>query len=51
MSCQTTDIFRNYSELKKLPQRLVLESQQKFVYGDACKMKIEKLRHHLRRKD
>jgi len=31
-----TEIFRNYSELKKLRRRLVLESQQKFVYGDAC---------------
>ena len=51
LSCRTTEIFRNYSELKKLPRCLVLESQQKFVYGDACKMQIEKLRHHLLQKD
>jgi len=38
MSCRTTENYRKDSELKKLPGCLVLESQQKFVYGDACKM-------------
>ena len=38
LSCRTTDNFLKDSELMKLPRCLVLESQQKFVYGDACKM-------------
>ena len=38
LSCPTTENFRNDSELMKLPRCLVLESQQKFVYGDVCKM-------------
>ena len=44
-----TENFRTDSKLMKLPRCLVLESQHKFVYGDACQMYIEKLRHHLRR--
>jgi len=38
LSCPTTENFRKHSELMKLPRCLVLESQLKFVYGDACKM-------------
>jgi len=38
LSCQTTENFRKDSELMKLPWCLVLKSQQKFVYGDACNM-------------
>jgi len=41
LSCRTTDNFLKNSELIKLPQCLVLESQQKFDNGDACKMQIE----------
>ena len=38
LNCRTTENFPKDSELMKLPRCLVLESQQKFVYGDACKM-------------
>ena len=38
LSCRTTENFRKDRELIKLPQCLVLESQHKFVNGDACKM-------------
>ena len=38
LSCRTTENFCKDSELMKLPRRLVLESQQKFVDSDACKM-------------
>jgi len=43
LSCRTTENSRkdknkDTKKLTKLPRRLVLESQQKFVYGDACKM-------------
>ena len=38
LSCRTTENFRKDSELMKLPRYLVLESQQKFVYGDTCEM-------------
>ena len=38
LSCRTTENFCKDSELMKLPQCLVLESQHKFVNGDACKM-------------
>jgi len=37
-SCRTTENFRKDSKLMKLPRCYVLESQHKFVYGDACKM-------------
>ena len=47
-SCRTTENFHKDSKLMKLPRCFVLDSQHKFVYGDACKMYIEKLRHHLR---
>jgi len=47
-SYRTTKNFRKDSKLMKLPRCFVLESQHKFVYRDACKMYIEKLRHHLR---
>jgi len=51
LSCRTTENYCKDSELMKLPRCLVLESQQKFVYGNTCEMEIEKLRHHLHRKD
>ena len=38
LSCRTTKNFRKDSELMKLPQCWVLESQHRFVNGDACKM-------------
>ena len=38
LSCRTAENFCKDSELTKLPQCLVLESQHKFVNSDACKM-------------
>ena len=39
LGCRTTETFHKDSKLvKKLPRCLVLESQQKFVYGNAYKM-------------
>ena len=39
LSCRKRENFRKDSELMKLPQCLVLESQHKFVNGDAVKCK------------
>jgi len=38
MHGRTIEIFSKVSELVKLPRCLVLESQQKYFYGGACKM-------------